>query len=169
VLLLKSVGRYVLALWAQWKVLLTGSSIIALAAIWALLTGRALPNTVGWLIVGITFIAASFLAWRREYEQARAVQTTRSPREERQARIARWRRMVMETHIAMQRQRNKTVTELLERHPDFPSIRSHLSERSKEGLSGRRLILRPDQSTMDGALHSILDDIDRMEDAWHLK
>ena len=42
---------------------------MALVAIWALGTGKSLPYNIGWLILGLTFIASSFSAWRREYRQ----------------------------------------------------------------------------------------------------
>lgn len=78
--MLRNVGLYLLALWRQWKVLLTGGSIMAVVAIWALFTNRGLPYNLGWLILGLTFIAASFMSWRREYERANAAEMTQNAR-----------------------------------------------------------------------------------------
>lgn len=66
---------YVVALWRQWKVFLTGGTIIALAALYALTTGRSIAQPWGWGIVVTTFFLASFAAWRKEREAAIAVQT----------------------------------------------------------------------------------------------
>jgi hypothetical protein len=63
----------------------------------------------------------------------------------------------------------KSVTHLLEAHPSFPSIRPYLSEESREPLYKRVFIVPPSASAMDGLLHSILDDIERMEREWGLK
>lgn len=37
-----------------------------MASLWALSTGKPLPYNLGWLIIGLTFVLASFMAWRRE-------------------------------------------------------------------------------------------------------
>jgi hypothetical protein len=50
---------------------------MALVAIWALGANRALPYNLGWLILGATFVAASFLAWKREHKTSRTPLTQR--------------------------------------------------------------------------------------------
>jgi hypothetical protein len=58
------------ALWRQWKVLLTGGSVMALLAMWTLVHGQHLPDGVGWLVVGLTFMLAAFFSWRSEWIKA---------------------------------------------------------------------------------------------------
>jgi hypothetical protein len=53
------------ALWNEWKVLLTGGSIIAALAIWGML-GKSLPYHLGQLVIGLTLVIAAFFAWRKE-------------------------------------------------------------------------------------------------------
>ena len=53
---------------------------MALVAIWALATESPLPGIIGWLILALTFIAASFMAWKRERQKAEAA--TISPHEQ---------------------------------------------------------------------------------------
>lgn len=58
--------------------LLTGGSIIAIAALWNLGGGKPLQRSVNWLIIGLTLILAAFLAWRREWIAAgRSITTVR--------------------------------------------------------------------------------------------
>src|ERR1017187_8028834 len=61
---------FVAALWREWKALLTGGSIIAFEALWVLSGKPPLPQTANWIIVGLTMILASFLAWRRQWMEA---------------------------------------------------------------------------------------------------
>jgi hypothetical protein len=78
--------------------------------------------------------------------------------------IKTWRAMVTDVHTKVQKRGSKeSVMKLLEAHPAFPSMRPYLSERSKGPLHSNILIVAPRGSTMDGLLHSILDDIERME------
>jgi hypothetical protein len=139
-----------------------------------------------WTAIGVVIVIGSsaFMlvqnqreleATRRRLEEPNAERPDRSAgdvddelRRQRQALICAWRAMVTTIHTRMQVPGNKsTTTELLERHSAFPSIRTHLSERSKQAL-GNTIIVPPDGSTMGGALHSILDDIDRTENEWGL-
>jgi hypothetical protein len=57
------------AFWRQWRILLTGGSIMALVALWGLVVGKSLDGA-GWLIVGVTLILAAFLSWRAEWIKA---------------------------------------------------------------------------------------------------
>lgn len=61
-------GQYVRALWKHWEKRLTGGSLIALAAIWAL-SGKTLWPKIGMGIIGATFLASGFGAWREEREK----------------------------------------------------------------------------------------------------
>jgi hypothetical protein len=74
---LQDFWSFAIALWREWKVLLTGGSIIAVLAIWGFAGGKTLPTNLGWLTLGVTFILASFLAWRKEYHQRRDAATKR--------------------------------------------------------------------------------------------
>jgi len=65
-MLLRDIRRYAKALWRQSVPLLTGGGLMALLAIYGLSTGATLPQNIAWLVLGLTFIAASFLAWRKE-------------------------------------------------------------------------------------------------------
>jgi len=57
------------ALWREWRVLLTGGSIVAVLVL-INLGGRSIPRKVNWSIIGITFILAAFRAWRNEWINA---------------------------------------------------------------------------------------------------
>src|SRR6202171_3180592 len=63
---LRDLIRFALALWREWQVLLTGGSIVALLALWAFATGKTMPQNLAWLVIGLTFVMAAFLAWRKE-------------------------------------------------------------------------------------------------------
>jgi hypothetical protein len=58
--------RFLLALWREWKVLLTGGGIIALLTAWGFIVHKPVPQEVYWFIVGCTFILAAFRAWQME-------------------------------------------------------------------------------------------------------
>ncbi len=62
--------RFLWAVWREWKVLLTGGSIIAAFGLWGMLGKKAPPQNVNWLIVGTTLMLAAFLAWRKEWMAA---------------------------------------------------------------------------------------------------
>lgn len=64
--MLRDFLKYLNALWREWRLLLTGGSIIAVLAIWSFATGKPIPQKFAWLILGVTFIVASFMTWRRE-------------------------------------------------------------------------------------------------------
>jgi hypothetical protein len=64
---LRDFTSFVAALWREWKVLLTGGSIVAVLSLWNLAGWKPLPHDVNWLVLGMTFILASFAAWRREW------------------------------------------------------------------------------------------------------
>lgn len=46
-----------------------GGSIFAVIAIWGFITGKALPVNIAYLALGVTFLLASFLAWRKEVHE----------------------------------------------------------------------------------------------------
>jgi hypothetical protein len=60
-------GNFLRAVWNEWKVLLTGGSLIALTAIVSTVRGKPMPATVNWLVLGVTLMVAAFFAWRREW------------------------------------------------------------------------------------------------------
>ena len=60
------------SLWSEAKALVMGGSIFAVIAIWGLTTRRTVSTDVAYLALGVTFIWAGFLAWRKEaHESAR--------------------------------------------------------------------------------------------------
>jgi hypothetical protein len=67
-------SSFVAALWREWKVLLTGGSIVAILALLHFFGVKSLPQnveqSVSWLIVGLTLILAAFFAWRRQWIDA---------------------------------------------------------------------------------------------------
>jgi len=65
---LRDFANFLRAVWDEWKVLLTGGTIIAILALWQM-SGRSVPRNTGWLVIGLTLIFASFLAWRKEWIQ----------------------------------------------------------------------------------------------------
>jgi hypothetical protein len=62
---IRDFASYAAVLWQEWKVLLTGGSIMAAAALHGFVIGKPVPANVNWLIVGLTLILAAFLSWRR--------------------------------------------------------------------------------------------------------
>lgn len=58
---------FVIALWREWRVLLTGGSIFAALSALHLLGARPLPKKDDWLILGLTLFLAVFFAWRRQW------------------------------------------------------------------------------------------------------
>ena len=68
--MLRDFWPFLVALWHEWKVLLTGGSIVAVFTLWNLAGKKPLPQSVNWLIVGITLILAAFFAWRRAWIDA---------------------------------------------------------------------------------------------------
>jgi hypothetical protein len=56
-----------LRLWAEWKVLLTGGSIIALVTLVQTARDKPISNRFGWLVLGLTLILSAFFAWRKEW------------------------------------------------------------------------------------------------------
>jgi hypothetical protein len=64
---LRDLFSFLRALWTEWKVLLTGGTIIAALAIFTAVSTKPIPLATNWLILGLTFICASFLAWRKAW------------------------------------------------------------------------------------------------------
>jgi hypothetical protein len=54
------------ALWHEWKILLTGGSIVAFLALLNFGGAKSIPQYVNWVIIGVTFVMAAFHAWRNE-------------------------------------------------------------------------------------------------------
>jgi hypothetical protein len=65
--MLRDFARFLFAVWNEWKVLLTGGTLIALLFIVGALRNKPMPPNVNWLVLGLTLVAAAFLAWRREW------------------------------------------------------------------------------------------------------
>lgn len=68
---------YLRSVWKHWEKLLTGGSLMAIAAIWAL-TGNTIWPAVGTALVGATFFAAGFHAWKDERQKNAAAKTPRA-------------------------------------------------------------------------------------------
>ncbi len=68
--MLRDFSRFVLALWREWRSLLTGGTVIATLYIWNSVSVKPLPQSINWLVVGLTFIMAAFMAWRKEWMSA---------------------------------------------------------------------------------------------------
>jgi len=66
---LRDFFEFLFALWQEWKTLLTGGTIIALAWLFEAIKGKPVPGRVNWLIIGVTLILSAFLSWRREWIQ----------------------------------------------------------------------------------------------------
>ena len=65
--MLRDLICFLAALWAEWKVLLTGGTISAGLVGWALSTGKAAPRNISWIVLGLTLALAAFFAWRKEW------------------------------------------------------------------------------------------------------
>ena len=68
--MLRDFWFFVRALWREWRVLLTGGTIIAVITLWTLVGKKPPSQNVDWLIVGFTLILAAFLSWRSEWIKA---------------------------------------------------------------------------------------------------
>lgn len=156
------------------------------------LTMTALPS-IWWLVAAILLFIGSFSLsgyglYKLSLSQRTAMPAATPPmsQDARRALIERWRAMITEVHRTTRatpprraplaasvelppEPEPKSVTELLESHPAFPSIRAYLSDKSKTSLHGRVMVVAPSGSAMDGKLHYILDDIDRLEREWGLR
>jgi hypothetical protein len=64
---IRDFASFLAALWSEWKVFLTGGTIVAVSEVWNLTGWKPLPHSVNWLILGLTFILAAFSAWRKEW------------------------------------------------------------------------------------------------------
>lgn len=100
------------------------------------------------------------------------VALTEPLRQEHRRQIDAWRAMVTEVHSkqtrSSARRGPRSITALLEEHPDFLSLRPYLSTTTKKHLWGRTFLVPPDGSTMDGGLYAVLADIERLEREWGL-
>lgn len=67
--MLRDFRDFAFAIWGEWQTLLTGGTIIAISGLVQVLTDKPIPKGANWLIVAMTFIVASFFAWRRERMQ----------------------------------------------------------------------------------------------------
>jgi len=151
-------------------------SIAILVAV-AVSAGYIHNAPVRWFCIGLIVVLAGVAVCTLEPVYSRILPnrqqssgTEESSGAERRALIDSWRVMVTEIHAKTRDWANKkTVTELLESHPDFPSIGSYLSERSKAAIFRQVSIIPAEDSTMPGALQSISDDIDRLERRWGLR
>jgi len=65
--MVRDFGSFLRALLREWAVLLTGGGISAALALWSLTGHRAPPQSLNWLIAGLTFTLAAFFSWRREW------------------------------------------------------------------------------------------------------
>ena len=75
--MLRDFSSFVTAMWKEWKLLLTGSSIAVVLGL-STLFGLQLPKHIKWLVSGpspglliacLTLILAAFLSWRKEKER----------------------------------------------------------------------------------------------------
>jgi hypothetical protein len=64
---LRDFACFALAVWAEWKILLTGGTIMAGLALWNSSVGRSLSPSVSLPVVGVTLVLAAFFAWRKEW------------------------------------------------------------------------------------------------------
>src|ERR1700734_1311714 len=62
---IRDFASYAVVLWQEWKVFLTGGTIIALVALYGFVTAKPFPAKVNWLVVGLTLILAAFSSWRK--------------------------------------------------------------------------------------------------------
>ena len=63
--------------------LLTGGSIIALLQLTAFLSSWPAPKQINWLIVALTFIFASFMAWRTERQRTTSAEAAAADHQKR--------------------------------------------------------------------------------------
>jgi hypothetical protein len=63
---IRDFAAFLSALWHEWKILLTGGSIVAVLALLSFGGVKSIPQYVNWLIIGVTFVMAVFHAWRNE-------------------------------------------------------------------------------------------------------
>jgi hypothetical protein len=64
---LRDFVSFLRALWHEWKLLLTGGSVVAIIALVNLFSGKSVPQSINWLATGLTFMLEAFFSWRREW------------------------------------------------------------------------------------------------------
>jgi uncharacterized membrane protein YfcA len=80
--MLRDFVGFLLALWKEWKALLTGGTILAVVSLGQKITGKSVPRSTNWLIFGLTLLLASFFAWRKECQRRRDERAARLQAEE---------------------------------------------------------------------------------------
>lgn len=66
---MRDFGAYLAALWRHGSPLLTGGIIGVGVTTYGLLTGKNLPQGIGFLIFGLALMVAPYLAWKHERKQ----------------------------------------------------------------------------------------------------
>jgi hypothetical protein len=78
----KYLPAYLSALWKHWRAVLMSGSLMALAVIWTV-TGNTIWPAVGFVIMLVTFFAASFGAWNEQRTSADELRADIAERERR--------------------------------------------------------------------------------------
>jgi hypothetical protein len=65
--MLRDFMEFLRAVWKEWVVLLTGGSLMAVLALYQVVSGKPAPQNILWSVVALTLIIAAFLAWRKEW------------------------------------------------------------------------------------------------------
>jgi hypothetical protein len=145
---------------------------------WVLWTGTALASYVGLLRTAphwLPKVAAQRARKREDDDVPRpTLEMLEAGRRERQAKrealIKSWRGMVYRIHRDMTRPgaESKPTVAWLKEHPEFLSLKPHLDDQVISTLYGRVWVSSLPNSSLEGSLHRVLQDIDRIEEEWGL-
>jgi hypothetical protein len=63
-------STFIVSLFREWAVLLTGGTLAAFFVIWSNVSGRPIPLHAGWFFLSLTLLASAFLSWRKQWREA---------------------------------------------------------------------------------------------------
>lgn len=120
-----------------------------------------LPALLGFVAGTIGSLVAPWVNWRIEKKRL-ALQYKRQT-------VAEWRAMLADAAVKTTAETDRPLAYYLERNAGFYSLREHLRPDTLAGLVGRTVFVGPDQSTVDGVVGRISEDISAVEKNWGLK
>jgi hypothetical protein len=72
---------FLLAIWREWKTLLTGGTIIAGLSIFHAVSHRPVSRDLTWITLGVTLLLAIFFSWRKQWARNESRFIKASPRQ----------------------------------------------------------------------------------------
>lgn len=99
-----------------------------------------------------------------------AVEKRRERTAQRRERIAKWRWMISEHHYAGDESSMRVERTSISQHPDYQSLRPHLSEELRHRVEGRgdNLVISIDAGEYSDIERDVMEAIDQLERDWDL-